>query len=148
MVRDSISKVDRREPRIEGLSAVTLATGDMARAVAFYQALGFEVLYGGRNARFTSFRAGGQYLNITAEFPPSARGGWGRAIFYVSDVDAFYRRAVDRGLKPDFPPRDAAWGERYFHITDPDGHEISFARPLRPDSQRAPAMPKKARWRR
>ncbi|MEC8370717.1 MAG: VOC family protein, partial [Pseudomonadota bacterium] len=21
-------------------------------------------------------------------------------------------------------------GERYFHITDPDGHELSFARPL------------------
>ncbi|MEE9270499.1 MAG: VOC family protein, partial [Candidatus Krumholzibacteria bacterium] len=24
----------------------------------------------------------------------------------------------------------AEWGERYFHITDPDGHELSFARPL------------------
>lgn len=21
----------------------------------------------------------------------------------------------------------AAWGERFFHITDPDGHELSFA---------------------
>ena len=28
------------------------------------------------------------------------------------------------------PPRDAEWGERYFHILDPDGHELSFARPL------------------
>ena len=27
-------------------------------------------------------------------------------------------------------PRDAEWGERYFHLTDPDGHELSFARPL------------------
>ncbi|MHC4164482.1 MAG: VOC family protein, partial [Planctomycetota bacterium] len=27
-------------------------------------------------------------------------------------------------------PADAEWGERYFHITDPDGHELSFARPL------------------
>ncbi|MEC7657646.1 MAG: VOC family protein, partial [Pseudomonadota bacterium] len=25
---------------------------------------------------------------------------------------------------------DASWGERYFHITDPDGHELSFAHPL------------------
>jgi hypothetical protein len=23
------------------------------------------------------------------------------------------------------------WGERYFHLTDPDGHALSFARPLR-----------------
>jgi hypothetical protein len=22
-------------------------------------------------------------------------------------------------------------GERFFHITDPDGHELSFARPLK-----------------
>jgi len=28
-------------------------------------------------------------------------------------------------------PRDAAWGERFFHLTDPDGHELSFAWPLR-----------------
>jgi uncharacterized glyoxalase superfamily protein PhnB len=28
-------------------------------------------------------------------------------------------------------PHDAEWGERYFHVTDPDGHELSFAWPLR-----------------
>jgi uncharacterized glyoxalase superfamily protein PhnB len=22
-------------------------------------------------------------------------------------------------------PRDAEWGERFFHLTDPDGHELS-----------------------
>jgi uncharacterized glyoxalase superfamily protein PhnB len=27
-------------------------------------------------------------------------------------------------------PRDAEWGERFFHLVDPDGHELSFARPL------------------
>jgi uncharacterized glyoxalase superfamily protein PhnB len=27
-------------------------------------------------------------------------------------------------------PADAPWGERYFHVRDPDGHELSFARPL------------------
>jgi len=27
-------------------------------------------------------------------------------------------------------PKDAPWGERFFHVTDPDGHEISFAEPL------------------
>ena len=55
---------------------------------------------------------------------------WGRAIFHVADVDALYRHAITEGLKPDTKPRDAEWGERYFHITDPDGHELSFARPL------------------
>ena len=45
-------------------------------------------------------------------------------------VDAFYARAVAAGLEPDTAPADAPWGERFFHLTDPDGHELSFARPL------------------
>ena len=37
--------------------------------------------------------------------------------------------AVAAGLEPDTAPWDASWGERFFHMTDPDGHELSFARP-------------------
>jgi hypothetical protein len=42
---------------IEGVSAITLGTHDMARAVQFYRSLGFEILHGGEAASFTSFRA-------------------------------------------------------------------------------------------
>ena len=56
---------------------------------------------------------------------------WGRVIFYDSDVDALHARAIAAGYRPDTEPRDAQWGERFFHITDPDGHELSFAWPLR-----------------
>jgi uncharacterized glyoxalase superfamily protein PhnB len=52
-------------------------------------------------------------------------------IFYVSDVDALHRRALAAGYQPTTSPHDAEWGERYFHVNDPDGHELSFARPLR-----------------
>ena len=55
---------------------------------------------------------------------------WGRVIFYVEDVDAVDRQAIDAGHHPSFVPTDAPWGERYFHIRDPHGHELSFARPL------------------
>jgi uncharacterized glyoxalase superfamily protein PhnB len=51
-------------------------------------------------------------------------------IFYVDDVDAVYNRLVEAGLTPAAAPQDASWGERYFHINDPDSHELSFARPL------------------
>ena len=54
---------------------------------------------------------------------------WGRLIFYVTDVDALWNHLKDRGFDPEIP-RDASWGERYFHMPDPDGHELSFARPL------------------
>jgi catechol 2,3-dioxygenase-like lactoylglutathione lyase family enzyme len=115
---------------LTGISAITLATHDMARAVAFYEALGFVLKFGGPAARFSSFHAGGSYLNLTAMAADSTWGWWGRAIFYVDDVDAQHARACSAGLSPDFAPRDAPWGERYFHIIDPDGHELSFARPL------------------
>ena len=118
---------------IESISAITLATHDMGRSVRFYEALGFERLYGGGEADFTSFKAGGGYPNIIAQPAEREWRWWGRAIFYVSDVDALYRRALDSGFRPEAPPRDAEWGERYFHLTDPDGHELSFARPLRHD---------------
>ncbi len=115
---------------LTGISAITLATHDMARAVAFYEALGFVLKFGGPTASFSSFRAGSGFLNLMSIPAESEWGKWGRAIFYVDDVDRFYAQAVSAGLKPEFAPRDGSWGERYFHILDPDGHELSFARPV------------------
>lgn len=102
----------------------------MARSVRFYRSLGFVERYGGENASFTSFHVGSSYLNVILVDASTEWTWWGRTIFYVSDVDAFHARAVEAGHKPQFDPRDATWGERYFHLTDPDGHELSFARPL------------------
>lgn len=117
---------------IESISAVTLATHDMPRAVRFYRALGFEVVYGGEASPFTSLRAGGGHLNLAARPAQQRWSWWGRVIFHVADVDALYERARASGCHPTTAPRDAEWGERFFHLTDPDGHELSFARPLRP----------------
>lgn len=115
---------------VRSLSAVTLATHDMARTVRFYRALGFETHYGGEDAAFTSFAAGASFLNLIAVPADTPIAWWGRAIFHVDDVDAMHARALAAGFSPEFPPEDAPWGERYFHLVDPDGHEISFARPL------------------
>ena len=115
-----------RPSPIQSISAVTLATHHMARAVRFYLTLGFVLRYGGERASFTSFAAGPGYLNLVAAAPAAEWSWWGRTIFYVADVDALYDRAVNAGLRPSFPPRDAEWGERYFHISDPDGHELEI----------------------
>jgi catechol 2,3-dioxygenase-like lactoylglutathione lyase family enzyme len=116
---------------IEAISAITLATHDMLRAVRFYRSLGFDMLYGGETASFTSFRAGPGYLNLITQGKEKQWSWWGRIIFHVTDVDALYEQARQAGYRPSTSPRDAEWGERYFHLTDPDGHELSFARPLR-----------------
>jgi len=122
----------QREP-VERISAVTLLTVNMVEAVAFYEALGFHLLYGGPEAPFTSFRVGAGYLNLELDTVGSPRrAGWGRVVFWVDDVDAMYRRALAAGFDPETSPADAPWGERYFHIHDRDGHELSFARPLAP----------------
>ena len=118
-------------PIIEGISAVTLATHDMARAVRFYGSLGFTIAHGGEDHPFTSFRAGRGYLNLILQPQERRWSWWGRVIFYVADVDALYEHALAAGHHPAARPRDAEWGERFFHLTDPDGHELSFARPLR-----------------
>ncbi|MGH9095419.1 MAG: VOC family protein [Acidimicrobiales bacterium] len=123
---------DQPEP-VRSISAVTLVTVDMATAVTFYQALGFRLLYGGHQDPFTSFRVGSGYLNLQldAEGPPR-EALWGRVVFWVDDVDAMHACALAVGFHPETSPADASWGERYFHIRDPDGHELSFARPLPP----------------
>lgn len=121
---------ESRSTSIECISAVTLATHDMDRAVRFYRAVGFVLRYGGEDAAFTSFEAGAGYLNLIATSADRRWAWWGRIIFHVADVDAFHVHAVAAGLHPDDAPQDAPWGERFFHITDPDGHELSFATPL------------------
>ena len=115
---------------IKGISAVTFATHDMKKAVQFYQCLGFKLKYGGENAGFSSFFAGNGFVNLTEQDQEKKWSWWGRTIFHVDDVDAVYNMALESGLAPDTFPKNAGWGERYFHITDPDGHELSFACPL------------------
>ena len=84
---------------IEGISAVTLGTHEMPRAVRFYCALGFEVLRGNELSSFTSFRAGMSYLNLVAQPTERRWSWWGRVIFYVADVDALYERALAAGSR-------------------------------------------------
>ena len=131
-MRLTADKKKRVQSMIDCISAVTLGTHEMPHAVRFYQALGFEVLHGDEESSLTSFRAGPNYLNLIAQPPQRRWSWWGRVIFYVTDVDALYERALAAGYQPSTSPRDAEWGERFFHLNDPDGHELSFARPLRP----------------
>lgn len=115
---------------VEALSAVTLAVHNMRRSVLFYAGMGFALRYGGEQSEFTSFHCGASYLNLIL-MPAEAQWlWWGRTIFHVDDVDAYYARALALGVTPSTRPCDAAWGERYFHLCDPDGHELSSAKLL------------------
>jgi catechol 2,3-dioxygenase-like lactoylglutathione lyase family enzyme len=118
------------QPTIEKISAITFRVLNMNASVHFYRnVLGMGLIYGGGRASFSSLRAsnsGSAILNLEQGVSVLQ---WGRLIFHVSDVDAFWTHLREKGFDPEIP-RDASWGERYFHMLDPDGHELSFARPL------------------
>ena len=114
--------------RMEKISAITLRVASMEASVRFYRdVLGMELLYGGPHGVFSSLRttdAGSPILNLEQGRPTK---DWGRMIFHVADVDSSWNYLTERGFQPE-KPHDASWGERYFHLHDPDGHELSFAR--------------------
>jgi hypothetical protein len=85
-------------------------------------------MYGGPHAAFTSLRtAGAQDAILHLEHWTSSSGG---GLFHVKDVDQLWAHLKARGLDA-ARLQDASWGERYFHLHDPGGHELSFAKPLR-----------------
>jgi catechol 2,3-dioxygenase-like lactoylglutathione lyase family enzyme len=114
---------------VERISAVTLGVENMSASVPFYRdVLGLEIIYGSESSYFTSLRTkdGDTILNLEHG---KASVRWGRLIFHVSDVDRLWAHLMEKGFHPE-SPQDAPWGERYFHMPDPDGHELSFARPI------------------
>jgi catechol 2,3-dioxygenase-like lactoylglutathione lyase family enzyme len=116
-------------PTIEKISAVTFRVVNMKTSVQFYRnRLGMELLYGGERASFSSLRTNDSESAILNLERGDTVSRWGRLIFHVTDVDAFWKHLKEKGYDPEIP-RNASWGERYFHMLDPDGHELSFARP-------------------
>jgi len=115
---------------VETISAITFRTANMKASVRFYRdVLGMELFYGGEQDTFSSLRPKDRQSAILNLEQGDAVTRWGRLIFHVADVDAPWAYLLEKGFHPE-RPRDASWGERYFHMPDPDGHELSFARPI------------------
>lgn len=124
---DVLAEAGRADTEI---NAITLAVADMDRSLAFYRRVGMPIEFRAEDDSFTTLRHGGNYVNLQrdpAHCPPHI---WGRVILWVPDPDEIHRRLTDAGYPTESDPADASWGERYFHVRDPDGHELSFARRL------------------
>ena len=107
------------------VAGVTLCVRSMTRALLFYKdILGLKLLYGDEDSSFCSFDVNGTYVNL--ELSERVETSWGRLIFYCNDVDEVHAHLSSRGYLGT-KPRDAPWGERFFHVKDPDGHEVSVA---------------------
>jgi catechol 2,3-dioxygenase-like lactoylglutathione lyase family enzyme len=65
------------------------------------------------------------------------REDFGRIIFHTENVDELYSymkkdEFISRCAIFETEPADAPWGERFFHVREPSGYQLSFAQPLRP----------------
>ena len=123
--------------RVTKISAVTLLISDMKKSVDFYSKIpNFKIVYGGSDSQFTSFLMDDtvkSYLNLKLNKTHST--DFGRIIFYVEDVDKFFiymqnDETISVLGKLESKPQDATWGERFFHMLDPDGYKLSFATPI------------------
>jgi hypothetical protein len=65
-----------------------------------------------------------------------ASADFGGIIFHIENVDGLYSyMKQDEYISQSFivfenEPTNAPWGERFFHIREPNGYELSFAQPL------------------
>ena len=60
---------------------------------------------------------------------------FGRIIFHTDNVDKLYHQLkydiyMRKSTTFENEPTDAPWGERFFHIRDPDDYQLSFAQPI------------------
>ena len=124
------------------ISAVTLLINDMHRSCNFYSRIpGFKLIYGGSHDEpFTTYEIGENsnvYLNLEQYKLTNIQNRYvkndAKIILHTEDVDKLYSyfkkdQNISKLISFENAPIDASWGERYFHIWDPDGHLLSFAK--------------------
>ena len=113
------------ETSFEGL---TLHVGDVARSRDFYLRIPGTELVSERAGEFALLRIGQARLGLLNR----RMLGAGAPSFHIevststAGVDELYEHLVAAGVEPEGPPANRSWGERTFHVKDPDGNRIEF----------------------
>ena len=146
--------------KVYRISAITLRVKDMEKSCTLYSKIpGFSLTYGGKASdRFTTFEIGKgskttTYLNLeliekeeekdSSDFYKKSNLGrkmkgsedFGRIIFHSENVDTLYSylkqdEYISKSVVFENKPTNAPWGERFFHIRELNGYQLSFAQPL------------------
>jgi catechol 2,3-dioxygenase-like lactoylglutathione lyase family enzyme len=146
--------------KVYRISAITLKVKDMEKSCTLYSKIpGFSLTYGGKPSdRFTTFEIGKgskttTYLNLeliekeeekdSSDFYKKSNLGrkmkgsedFGRIIFHSENVDKLFSymkqdEYISKSIVFESEPTNAPWGERFFHIREPNGYQLSFAQPL------------------
>jgi uncharacterized glyoxalase superfamily protein PhnB len=101
----------------------TLPVADMAQAVSFYRAAGFDVrLYEGGGFAFVTHDDESVFdLDLIEHLDPAANAAG--CYIIVPDVDGWHTRLSSIGLQTT-ALEDMPWGMREFRLTDPSGNNV------------------------
>ena len=121
------------------LDAVEIVVTEMARSLAFYRRLGFDLpesadtephvevsLAGGLRLAFDTVET---IRSFEPEWTPPSGGHRSALAFRCADpaeVDRVYAELTDAGATGHLAPWDAFWGMRYAVVHDPDGHPVDL----------------------
>jgi uncharacterized glyoxalase superfamily protein PhnB len=109
----------------------------MARSIRFYRLLGLDVPETPDEGHVDTFLPNGvRFMLDSEDVVRSFRPDWTRetgnqlALAFecenAAQVDDLYARVVDTGFDGEKPPWDAAWGQRYAQLRDPDGVPVDL----------------------
>jgi catechol 2,3-dioxygenase-like lactoylglutathione lyase family enzyme len=121
------------------LDLIGLVVEDMARSLAFYRRLGFDLppeADGEPHVEATlpgGLRIAWDTVETVRSFDPgwtAPTGGHRVALAFACDdaaaVDATYRELVAAAYDGHKEPWDAFWGQRYAIVLDPDGNSVDL----------------------
>jgi catechol 2,3-dioxygenase-like lactoylglutathione lyase family enzyme len=124
------------------LDLIGIIVEDMARSLAFYRRLGFDLpaeadLEGHVESVAGGIRVAWDTVDVIHSFDPGWQppvGGQRIGLAFVcdspSDVDALYNSLIAEGYESLHQPWDAFWGQRYAVVGDPDGNPVDLFAPL------------------
>jgi catechol 2,3-dioxygenase-like lactoylglutathione lyase family enzyme len=125
------------------LDVVGLVVEDMARALAFYRALGLDVPAEADTEPHVDFALPGgmritwDTVETIRSFDPDWQGPSGSprmGLAFLVDtpagVDELFESLVAAGYDGHKKPWDAFWGQRYAMVHDPDGNGVDLFSPL------------------
>jgi catechol 2,3-dioxygenase-like lactoylglutathione lyase family enzyme len=125
------------------MDAVGIVASDMAKALAFYRALGLQIpadadgqphaevtLPGGLRLLFDTEETVRSFHPDWRPVPGAGRIGLAFALPDAAAVDAAYAELTAAGHHGEMAPFDAFWGQRYAVVNDPDGNGVDLFAPL------------------
>ena len=104
------------------LNQVTLPALDLARSIAFYEALGFVLIV--HDDHYARFELPPDHATLSLELTGTPVGHGPHVYFECDDLDARVGALKAKGIVFDSDPEDKSWLWREAWLSDPSGNKL------------------------